>query len=92
MVNDYIPGARNDIAAEKWPDGVNYYANRAKHYTTTDMSPKEIHELGLTEVARIRAQMQQIVDDLAFNGSINEFITFLREDPQFYAERSVFYC
>ena len=85
MVNDYIPGARDDIAAEKWPDGVNYYANRAKHYTTTDMSPKEIHELGLSEVERIRSQMQQIVDDLAFDGSINEFITFLREDPQFYA-------
>ncbi|APE04394.1 MAG: DUF885 domain-containing protein [Alteromonas sp.] len=85
MVNEYIPGSRTTIAAEKWPNGVEYYANRAKHYTTTDMTPQEIHELGLSEVARIRAQMQQIVDDLEFDGSINAFITFLREDPQFYA-------
>ena len=85
MVDEYIPSAREDIAANNWPDGVAYYANRAKHYTTTDMTPQEIHDLGLSEVKRIRAQMQQIVDELGFDGDINEFITFLREDPQFYA-------
>lgn len=85
MVEDYIPNARDDIAANTWPDGVAYYANRAKHYTTTDMSPQEIHNLGLAEVKRIRSEMQQIVDELAFEGDINDFIAFLREDPQFYA-------
>ncbi|MCB4435510.1 DUF885 domain-containing protein [Alteromonas sp. McT4-15] len=85
MVEDYIPNARDDIAANTWPDGVAYYANRAKHYTTTDMSPQEIHNLGLAEVKRIRNEMQQIVDELAFEGDINDFIAFLREDPQFYA-------
>lgn len=85
MVNEYIPNARSDIAANTWPDGVAYYANRAKHYTTTDMSPTEIHNLGLSEVKRIRSEMQHIVDELAFEGSINDFIAFLREDPQFYA-------
>ena len=85
MVEQYIPNARTDIAANNWPDGEAYYANRAKHYTTTDMTPKEIHELGLAEVKRIRSEMQLIVDELAFDGSINDFITFLREDPQFYA-------
>lgn len=85
MVDEYIPGARAAIAANEWPDGKAYYANRAKHYTTTDMSPEDIHTLGLKEVKRIRAEMQSVVDSLNFDGSIDEFITFLREDPQFYA-------
>ncbi|BFT32130.1 DUF885 domain-containing protein [Alteromonas sp. D210916BOD_24] len=85
MVEEYIPNARTDIAANNWPNGVAYYANRAKHYTTTDMTPQEIHQLGVAEVKRIRSEMQVIVNELAFDGSINDFITFLREDPQFYA-------
>lgn len=85
MVNEYIPGARDAIAANEWPEGEAYYANRAKHYTTTDMTPEEIHALGLQEVKRIRTEMQSIVDSLDFEGSINDFIRFLREDPQFYA-------
>ena len=86
LVDQYIPSARESIAATDWPDGVAYYQNRVKHFTTTDMSPKEIHELGLSEVARIREQMQQIIDELDFDGDINDFIHFLRTDPQFYAE------
>lgn len=85
MVQEYIPGARDVIAANEWPEGHAYYANRAKHYTTTDMSPEQIHALGLTEVKRIRAEMQDIVNSLDFDGSISDFIRFLREDPQFYA-------
>ncbi len=85
MVNEYIPSAREPIAASLWPEGKAYYANRAKHYTTTDMTPEEIHSLGLSEVARIRAEMQGIVDKLEFEGDINDFIDFLRTDPQFYA-------
>lgn len=85
LTNDYIPGARDDIAAKNWPDGEAYYQNRARHYTTTDMSAKEIHELGLSEVKRIRAEMQAIVDKLEYDGTIDEFIEFLRTDPQFYA-------
>ena len=86
MVNEYIPGARQSIAAQHWPEGDAYYANRAKHYTTTDMTPQEIHQLGLREVTRIREEMQRIVDEVKFHGDINDFIQFLREDPQFYAE------
>ena len=85
LVNDYIPGARDDIAAKSWPEGEAYYQNRAKHYTTTDMTAEEIHDLGLKEVARIRGEMQTIVDELEFDGDINAFIKFLRTDPQFYA-------
>ncbi|WP_421133064.1 DUF885 domain-containing protein [Alteromonas sp. A079] len=86
MVETYIPSSREDIAAKNWPDGEQYYANRAKHYTTTDMSPEAIHALGLKEVKRIRTEMQTVVDKVNFDGSINDFIAFLREDPQFYAE------
>ncbi|MCW8091193.1 DUF885 domain-containing protein [Alteromonas sp. ASW11-130] len=85
LVSEYIPNGRSDIAAKSWPDGEDYYQNRIKHYTTTEMSAKDIHALGLSEVKRIRAEMQTIVDKLEFNGSIDEFIHFLRTDPQFYA-------
>lgn len=86
LVNDYIPNARDDIAATNWPNGEAYYQNRIRYYTTTDLSAAEIHQIGLDEVARIRAEMQQIVDALAFDGDINAFIDFLRTDPQFYAK------
>ncbi|QJR81017.1 DUF885 domain-containing protein [Alteromonas pelagimontana] len=85
LVDDYIPNARDDIAAKNWPSGEAYYQNRIKHYTTTDMTAKEIHELGLSEVKRIRSEMQSVVDELGFDGTIDEFIHFLRTDPQFYA-------
>lgn len=86
MVDEYIPNARDTIGAKYWPDGKAYYANRAKHYTTTDLSPKAIHEIGLEEVARIRAEMEQIITQLGFEGSFADFIQFLRTDPQFYAK------
>jgi uncharacterized protein (DUF885 family) len=85
FVNEYVPHSKDSIAAQSWPSGRAYYQNRSDHYTTTTMSVDEIHQLGLSEVKRIRAQMQQIVDKLEFNGNINEFIAFLRTDPQFYA-------
>ncbi len=86
LVNDYIPNAREDIAATSWPNGEAYYQNRIQYYTTTDLSAAEIHQIGLDEVARIRSEMQKIVDELEFDGDINAFIHFLRTDPQFYAE------
>lgn len=82
----YQPGARESIGISEVPNGKAYYANRARHYTTTQMTAKEIHELGLQEVARIRGEMQAIIDDLGFKGSFAEFIEFLRTDPQFYAK------
>ncbi|GAA0856146.1 DUF885 domain-containing protein [Aliiglaciecola litoralis] len=85
LTNDYIPNAKADIASKTWPQGALYYQNRAKYYTTTDLSADEIHDIGLQEVARIRSEMQKIVDELKFEGDINAFIQFLRTDPQFYA-------
>ncbi|WP_434532958.1 DUF885 domain-containing protein [Alteromonas arenosi] len=86
LVEDYIPNARDDIAAVNWPNGEDFYQNRIRYYTTTDLTAAEIHQIGLNEVARIRAEMQEIVDALEFEGDINEFIQFLRTDPQFYAK------
>lgn len=86
LVDDYIPNAKSDVASKSWPNGEQFYQNRARYYTTTDLSADEIHQLGLSEVARIRAEMQSVVDKLEFEGDINDFIRFLRTDPQFYAK------
>lgn len=86
LVNQYIPEAKTDIASKTWPDGEEYYQNRTEYYTTTSMSADQIHQIGLQEVARIRAEMQQVIDQLEFEGDINAFIDFLRTDPQFYAK------
>ncbi len=86
LVNEYIPQAKSDIAVKSWPKGAAYYQNRIKHYTTTDLTAEAIHTIGLSEVARIRADMQGVLDELEFTGSINEFIEFLRTDRQFYPD------
>jgi uncharacterized protein (DUF885 family) len=69
LSNDYIPMAKRDISVKTWPDGEAFYQNRIKHYTTTDMSAEEIHQLGLSEVARIRAEMHQSIHRLLTNRS-----------------------
>lgn len=84
MVADYLPGAREDIAASSLPNGRDFYQNRLEHYTTLQLTPAEVHQTGLAEVARIRAEMQQVIDSLGFDGSFADFINFLRTDPQFY--------
>ncbi len=86
FVGEYRPAAREDIGISSTPDGKAFYANRAKYYTTTDMTPEEIHQLGLNEVARIRAEMTEIIKQTGFEGTFAEFIHFLRTDPQFYAK------
>ncbi|MBD1583285.1 DUF885 domain-containing protein [Pseudoalteromonas sp. S16_S37] len=86
FTEQYQPNARQSIALRDTPNGQAYYANRAQHYTTTDMSPKQIHELGLKEVARIRKEMEAVIEQVGFKGSFAEFVNFLRTDPQFYAK------
>lgn len=85
MEKEYIPAARKNLGASELPNGVNYYAQRVKHFTTLDLSIDEIHQIGLYEVSRIRAEMEQLIDNLEFEGSFKDFIQFLRTDPQFYA-------
>lgn len=82
----YIPRAKKTISAASWPNGIAFYENRVKHFTTTAMTVDEIHQLGLDEVARIRAQMEGVIKDVAFEGSFSDFIHFLRTDEQFYAK------
>ncbi|MGJ8679112.1 DUF885 domain-containing protein [Paraglaciecola sp.] len=85
LVNEYIPNSKDNIAASSWPDGRSYYQNRSNYYTTTQMSAEDIHQLGLSEVKRIRVEMQQVINNLKFDGDINQFIHHLRNDPKFYA-------
>lgn len=84
FVNQYLPGARDNIAAVSLPQGAEFYQNRLEHYTTLKMTPAEVHQLGLNEVARIRAEMGKVIADTGFKGSFAEFIQFLRTDKQFY--------
>lgn len=82
----YIPVARESIGLSELPGGREIYQNRINFYTTTtEFTPEIIHEVGLQEVSRINAEMQQIIDELGFEGSFRDFLEFLRNDPQFYA-------
>lgn len=89
MVQQYLPGARDSIAASDWPNGREYYQNRLEHYTTLKLTPEQVHQTGLEEVARIRAEMQTIITQVGFKGSFAEFIQFLRTDPQFYVKTPI---
>ena len=82
---DYIPGTRTSTAAKDLPDGMAWYRDQVREFTTTTMTPDEIHELGLREVARIDADMQQTMKAAGFTGDFKSFLAFLRTDPQFYA-------
>ena len=86
LVDEYIPNANESIALSDNQNGSEWYRHRARQFTTTDLSPEEIHELGLKEVARIKNEMDNVITNSGFNGTFNEFTHFLRTDPQFYAE------
>ncbi len=80
----YLPASRDSIGASSLPDGEAFYEYRTRYFTTTQMTPDEIHRLGLNEVKRIRDEMQLVIDELEFAGSFDEFLNFLRTDPRFY--------
>lgn len=82
--SEYLPGARESIAARDLPDGKAWYRHNVALRTTTDLSPQQIHEIGLSEVKRIRGEMEVIIESTGFEGSFEEFLHFLRTDPQFY--------
>ena len=86
FVEDYMPRARTTIGARDLPDGEAYYRAMLRKHTTLDLSPREIHELGLREVARIRAEMEATMRRADFQGDLPAFIHFLRTDPRFYAQ------
>ncbi|HZU87069.1 MAG TPA: DUF885 domain-containing protein, partial [Anaerolineaceae bacterium] len=82
--DEYLPAARESIAACDLPDGAAYYQAQIRHHTTLNLSPEQIHAIGEQEVQRIRSEMQAVLDRIAFKGSIRDYIYFLRTDPQFY--------
>ncbi len=86
MREHYVPGARKALAAEALPDGKAYYQAKIKEFTTLDLSPEEIHRIGLAEVAKIHAQMIEVMHETGYKGEFAEFLHFLRTDPQFYAQ------
>jgi uncharacterized protein (DUF885 family) len=81
----YIPGARTSIAAYDLPDGKAYYRSKIREFVTADISPEEIHAIGLAEVAKIRARMVEVMKEVRFEGDLPAFLHFLRSDPRFYA-------
>jgi uncharacterized protein (DUF885 family) len=81
---DYLPAARDSIGLSALPNGDVWYEHLTRSFTTTQMTPDEIHRLGLEEVKRIRTDMQKIITEVQFEGSFDDFLVFLRTDPQFY--------
>ncbi|MEO1967919.1 MAG: DUF885 family protein [Sphingomonadaceae bacterium] len=84
--DDYLPHTRKTLAAEDMPDGKAYYRQQIREYTTLDLSPEQIHQIGLSEVARITAEMEKVKDQAGFKGTLAQFNYFLRTDPQFVAK------
>jgi uncharacterized protein (DUF885 family) len=85
MSNEYVPGARTTTAAADLPRGREYYAHRVRYFTTLDVTPEEVHKIGLAEVDRILAEMRAVIGRTGFEGDFAAFLQFLRTDPRFYA-------
>jgi uncharacterized protein (DUF885 family) len=80
---EYLPASRATVGIWDSPDGAEFYRNRVQWFTTTTLSPQEVHEIGLKEVERIHAQMLKVIEQVHFKGSFAEFLTYLRTDPKF---------
>jgi uncharacterized protein (DUF885 family) len=83
--NEYVPQARTTLAAEALPDGKAFYRQQIHEYTTLDLSPDAIHRIGLDQVAKLHAQMLEVMKESGFQGDFPAFLHFLRTDPRFYA-------
>lgn len=83
---DYSPHTRENIGVSSTPNGAAYYKNRIAFYTTLPLTAEEIHQIGLTEVKKIRAAMEAIIAEVGFKGSFADFFTYLRTDSRFYAK------
>ncbi|MDH4259492.1 MAG: DUF885 domain-containing protein [Gammaproteobacteria bacterium] len=82
--DEYLPACRATVGIWDTPDGRAFYANRASYHTTTALTPEQIHEIGLAEVARNRAEMLAVMKEVGFEGTLQEFFAYLRTDPKFY--------
>ena len=86
MRTEYVPGMRTTLAAADLPDGRNYYRAKIREFTTLDMDPQAIHELGVAEVQRLHEAMVAAMHETGFSGDFPAFLKFLRSDPRFYAK------
>ncbi len=84
LLREYLPRSPGKVGAWQMPRGQEMYAYFARQYTTTNLTPEEIHEIGLQEVQRIRTEMETIIKKVGFQGSFQRFLETLRSDPQFY--------
>lgn len=84
--NEYLPKARTTLGASELPDGRAYYALKIREFTTLDLTPEQIHKLGLSEVDRISGEMNAVMKEVGFQGDFPAFLVFLRTDPRFYAK------
>jgi len=87
LAETYVPRARDSITMKDLPDGEAWYAYQLRTSTTTDLTPEQIHQLGLSEVSRIRGEMDTLIASTGFHGSFAEFSEFLRTDPRFFYDR-----
>src|SRR5713101_4348499 len=87
FTSTYLPACRESIAATALPNGAAAYAFHVRWQTTTNLSPQQIHETGLSEVKRIRAEMDKVIASTGFKGSFHDFTEFLRTDPRFFYEQ-----
>jgi len=86
MVNTYLPNCRETLGASELPNGKAYYQHLIEHFTTLNLTEDDIHQIGLKEVARIRKEMDAIIEEVQFKGDFAAFLQFLRTDSQFYAK------
>lgn len=84
LKNEYLPQSRDSIGLSDIPNGKEWYEYVARYHTTTNLTPNEIHEIGLSEVKRIRSEMEEIIEELEWDGDFKSFLNYLRTSPRFY--------
>lgn len=81
---EYAPKCRDKVGTDSMPGGKEYYDHRVKFFTTTDLTADEVHNIGLSEVKRIKAEMMDVIKEAKFDGNFEEWLIFLRDNPDFY--------
>jgi len=88
LKNEYLPNSRNSIGIKDIPNGKKYYEYLSKKYTTTNLTPNEIHNIGLAEIKRIRSEMEEIIKEVNWDGDFDSFLNYLRTSPRFYYDNA----
>lgn len=83
-LKEVVPACREQVGTDGMPGGKAYYAHRVKLFTTTDQTPDQVHKTGLSEVARIKAEMHEVIKQAGFDGSFKDWLNYLRDAPEFY--------